>query len=263
MKNNLPLLLLALVAMAPVTNLTAATVINSLETDSVYYPQSGGGGSNTNPDFWTNSFTTTNNVLYGLSATSSTGNFGVEAGSGAIGNLTDGISPLTKPVLATVGGTGGTQVIFSLLGPKQLSSIVYYGGWTDGARSDVLFNVSYSTDNGANYTLLFDPAAPHYSLVGDPARQNLTTVGTAGNDPTKTFSKWIGGDGAVTNMVTISDDTGTLAGGAAITNLKFDFFGGRNGYNGAMELAAYTVPEPSLSILCAVGALAGVVRRRR
>lgn len=203
-------------------------------------------------DPYSASFSTTNNVLYGLTgaAVVSAGDFTLE-GAGGVPALNDGVvGPIdtSKSVFATVGnGTGsganaGTMVTFTLSMPVQLSSIVAYGGWVDSGRDEQNFDVLYSTDNGQTFTL-------------------LTTVS---NKPATSQ-----GLPSVVRTILTDDSGGALAEGAVITDLRFDFnwqngkLGVENGWTGLTELAAYAVvPEPSAMALGLLGGLA-LLRRRR
>lgn len=238
---------------------SAATIVRETE--------SGGIG---NPSFWTDNYTTTNNVLPG-STQSRSGNAADTGmgtfqntgdGSGDFTQLTNGISPIVAGVKTNFAvARGGDQIVFSFLTATALSSIQYYGGWVDNGRSDTQFNVSYSINNGTNYTLLSDPAAT-FSVFGNAGQQNQPVSGNSDYVAGRTFSKDIGGGPPVANFVSITDSTGQIGEGALITDLKFDFFNGTNNYQGVMELAAYAVPEPSVCLL-GFGAIALLARRKR
>ena len=194
-----------------------------------------GSGSST-PSVWTSNFNTTNDLLDGLAASSSTGEFANEAPSGGLSVMTDGLLPAINDIsiFATVGdngGGGGTQAIYTFGSAVNLTDVQLYGGWVNFGRADVNTTVSYSTDGGSTYTLL----------------------GTENKDN--------GGGGPVAFFVNFADDTTTYIGSNAnITNLKFDFGPGLNGngYQGMAEIVAHGVaatPEPSTIALGLSGAL--------
>lgn len=190
--------------------------------------------------------TVATNALSGLVATSSVGTFTLENTNG-VSVLTDGIvGPVPVPevspypnshrLFASTGPSAGTQVTYALAAPTALSLIGVYGGWSDGGRDNQSFTISYSTDNGGN----FIPLTPATNLVAtNPPGTNVSA--------TRTF---------------VTDDTGPLAGGALITNLRFTFNTVENNWTGTSELIAVPVPEPGAAALSLIGA-AGLLGRRR
>ena len=186
----------------------------------------------------------TNNVLAGLLPSAvGAGNFTIE-NSGGLPILTngtygsinnDGSSAATHPNLAAFGNSVGGSSITYTFAPTQLTSIFVYGGWNDKGRDQQSYTIQYSINNGTSYVDLvavnFNPAAP------DPIGQSANRVG-------------------------VTDNAGPLAGGAIITNLRFNANATENGYAGLAEIAAYAVPEPSVAALGALGVL-GLLRRRR
>jgi len=188
------------------------------------------------------------NLLSGLLPTSTVGAT-VGSNTAGLGALTDGVvgpitayqpDPYPTALQAYVGtGPGGfSQATYSLGATGvQLSSIAVYGGWIDPGRDSQSFRVSYSTNNGTTYTPL--------------------ALGT--NSVTAAY----GHDQSVANRTIVTDGTGILAGGALITNLRFDFTPVENGWTGTSEIAAFAVPEPGIAaLLLSLGAV-GFMRRRR
>lgn len=185
----------------------------------------------------------TNNVLAGLAASASSGNFTTEI-SGGLAVLTDGAfgeinndggPTATHPALAAFGpgGGAGTSVTYSFAA-TSLSSVVVFGGWNDGGRDHQSYTVEYSV-NGTDFL----------------------TLGSVDFNP-------VGTEGQSAVRVTFTDDAGNLAGGAAITDLRFNAAGNiENGYAGLAEIVAYSaVPEPSTALLGMIAGL-GLLRRRR
>lgn len=109
------------------------------------------------------------------------------------------------------------------------------GGWNDNGRDQQKYSVDYST-NGSTYTPL----------------------GSVDFNPTITGGR----QSAI--QVTFTDDAGPLAGGALITNLRFNLnTSPENGYAGLAEIAAIAVPEPSGAALLGFGAGILMLIRRR
>ena len=222
-----------------------------------------------NPPFWTSSFSTANDVLLGLTPTSSAGDF--TAGSSANrASVTDGSlipvttsNPSNLSSFQGVGAGAGTELVYTLSQAAQLSSIQYYGGWADAGRSSINFNVAYSTDNGATYTTLWDTSGGYYITYGDTPDTQTSGLSNSGN----TYARQIGGAGPVTTYVDVTDASGDLAGGALITNLKFDFgsIPGGNGWSGLEQLVATAVPvpEPSAYLMLGGGLLSLMALRKR
>lgn len=190
-----------------------------------------------------------NNVLAGLAPSLATGDFQKEGAAGTPILTNGSIGPIGAPtglgIFATVGngldGSGaGTLLNYHLAAPTTLAGIAIYGGWLDGGRDEQDFQVRYSID-GVNFI----------NLV------RVENKGTAGLTITTPV--------AVRSF--ISDDSGSLAGGALITDLQFDFkfpSGVENGYTGLSEIAAYAaVPEPASCALLGLGGILGLLRRRR
>ena len=179
-------------------------------------------------------------LLNGLTATNVVGNF-TQEGTGGTPVLTDGsfptiVRPLNFGVFATGGNTGGTSLTYNLSSPRNLTSIVTYGGWQDGGRDQQAYTVSYAT---ALAPTTFIP---------------ITTVDFNPPDP--------GAHPQVTR-VTITDTTGLLA--ANVAALKWDFNATENGYSGYSEFDAFgtPVPEPTSLGVLALGGLGLLARKRR
>ena len=209
---------------------------------------------NANPSFF-QSFTTSGDLLNGLTPTASTtaaastGNFSASA-TGGVGNITDGsVAPISTDHTTQAGvgfnhnpetndNDGGMEVNYKFTGAVTLSSISFYGGWSDSGRSNIDVNAYYSTDGGATYTFL------------------------------GTEDKVNGGGGPIAWISTFSSSGSTYFGnGAAITDLRFNFDNSQvNGTEGLSEIAAYGVPEPATwvmgAVLCGTGLL-GASRRLR
>ena len=243
----------------------AQTVVDATEANAVWVSDSG------YPSFWTDNFSTVNDVLLGLTPTAYTGDFtagnSVTRTSVTDGNLytvtTD--NTLNEPYFEAVGSGAGTELIYALNQPTQLSSIQYYGGWVDNGRSSINFTVSYSMDNGVTYTPLYDPTGGYYYGTGDPP--DTQTGGMSGSTPfgTATFARLLGGNSPITNFVDVTDESGVLAGGAEITDLEFTFGASPAGYgwDGLEQLVATAVPEPDSMALLALGGMSLLIRQRR
>ena len=181
-------------------------------------------------------------LLAGLTASSSSGNFTVEL-SGGVTVLNDGLyqdittggAPGTlHPAFAVAGGGAGTgtQVTYNLnlsgaiLG-YDISRTFVYGGWNDGGRDQ------------QSYTLAFAP-------VGDLT--NFTDILSVDFNPTV-------GDQSVV-LTGVEDDGGANI-GTGVGAVRFTFNGVENGYTGYAELdvigVATTVPEPSSFALLGLG----------
>lgn len=185
-----------------------------------------------NPSFWTSNFNTTNDLLNGLAASSSTGDFTAESTSGA-SVLTDGLLPPISgghSEMASVGGSDGTELIYTFASAVNLTDVQLFGGWSDNGRSSIDTNAYYSTDGGLTY-----------NLIANEDKVN-------------------GGPGVIAFFVDFTPTTNTYLGSNAnITNLKFDFDNSApNGGQGMAEIVAHGVaatPEPSTIALGLSGAL--------
>ena len=203
------------------------------------------------------SFTTTtdlidgsaSDLLAGLTATSSSGNFTLESSPG-LGVLTDGrfqdigISGPGQPhdAFATAGGGNGSGTVVTynldLTGATlgyDISRINVYGGWNDGGRDQ------------QHYTVAFAP-------VSDLT--NFTDVLTVDFNST---------GNQVANVTGIEDDGGGNI-GTGVGAIRFTFNTVENGYTGYAELDAIgvaTVPEPSSIALLGLGGLAFILHRRK
>ena len=237
---------------------TVATQASVITTVSEAYANN---NSDSNPNLtaaWLGSgFSTTNDVLIGL--TSGTGGVtAVGGGSGFTPSVAhsesdfpvanDGAAP-TLPLgsaddfthhgmFTSVGNngnpndtnSGGQSLTYNFASGLVLNDIKYIGGWQDSGRDAQAFTVAYSTDFGLTYTNYL------VNFTNNPSNPN--------------------GNFADSTLVDITDSTGTIGNGAAITNLRFTFNTVENGYVGLEELAAYTAaPEPSTIALGLSGAL--------
>ena len=241
----------------------AATVVSAQAANADHPPT-----PSSYPSFWTDNFSTANDLLLGLTP-AMVGNFGAYSNMNAT-TVNDG-SLTAMPTsnagdlsfLASVGPGAGTRLTFTLAQASLVSSIKYFGGWTDDGRSDINFTVSYSTDNGNSYTPLIDPTGGIYSTLGDEAAD--TQIGGMNSGGTTTFTRTLGGGAPVTNYVNVTDDsTAYLGNNAQITNLRFDFGDVRNGWAGLEELTVtgMAVPEPGTFAL-GLGGFSLLLLRRR
>jgi hypothetical protein len=182
---------------------------------------------------------TVNDVLLGLSPSAiGSGNFQAESSPG-ISILTNGAAgPILNKsgtdaaihtIWATTGNGGGTSVTYTLTTATVLQNVIVYGGWNDSGRDEQNTTVSYSINGGATFI----------------------SLGSLDTNPT------VGADIQSAVRTTWTDDTGSFAGGTAITNLRFDFGNVENGYVGTAELVATAVaaPEPNTIALGLSGAL--------
>lgn len=213
---------------------TLSTTAHALtETDSF---QQGDGTSTFNPTYTAPA----NDVLLGLTPTTSVGDFTVE-GSGGTPVLTDGVfGPIftgggpPHPSFATGGPGGigaGSSLIYSFA-PTAIDRIVTLGGWNDGGRDTQAYTVSYG--------------------IGGI----FTTLATVNYDPTA-------GSGTGVQIATqvILDGFGVIAN---VDQLKFVFATAENGHQGYAELAATSsVPEPSAFAALAGGGVMLLGFRRR
>lgn len=223
-------------------------------------------GTSGYPSFWTSNFSTTDDVLLGLSPTSTAGDF-TAGGATSRASVTDGVLTTIPSnnnnlsMFQSVGTSAGTELTYALSQPSYLSAIQYYGGWTDNGRCSINFTVAYSTDNGATYTTLYDPTGGYYVTTGDPAD---TQTGGMSSSAT-TFGRQLGGLGPVANYVSVTDASGYLGGGAAITDLEFTFGSVPNGWSGLEQIVAdgVPVPEPGTWALLSGGLLSLLAVRKR
>jgi len=254
---TLPVATLLLHADAPAATVVSAQAANAQHsTDSAF------------PSFWTNNFSTTNDLLLGLSP-AATGNFDQPFGGMTLTTVNDGsltavpTNGANLSMFAGVGPGAGTQLVYNLAQASYISSIGYFGGWVDAGRCDINFTVSYSTDNGATYIALIDPTGASYATLDDPLDIHSGGMNSGG---TTTFSRTLGGTGPISNFVNVTDNATTYLGNnAAITNLKFDFGSVSNTWAGLEALTAtgVAVPEPSSSALVLGAAGLCLLRRRR
>ncbi|MCH1510435.1 MAG: PEP-CTERM sorting domain-containing protein [Akkermansiaceae bacterium] len=188
-------------------------------------------------------------LLQGLTATASSGNFALEA-SGAVPIFNDGSvgtwgayvdGATNHDNFATGGNTGGTSVTYNLAPSTfgyDITDVIVLGGWQDTGR-----------DQQA-YTVAFAP-------IGDLA--NFTTVGSVNFQPTITGQN----HRAITTGLT--DDGGGFI-GQGVGAVRFTFDSVENGYTGYAELdviGSAAVPEPSSTALIGLGGLALLLRRKK
>lgn len=255
--------ILGTLAFFSATAAQAAVVVTAQAANKTHSVDSG------YPSFWSGNFPTAGNVLQGL-APAATGLFaqpfgGMNLAAANDGNLTTIPANGTNlSMFAGVGPGAGTQLIFTLQQATYISSIGYFGGWVDDGRSDINFTVSYSTDNGVNYTALIDAAGGSYSTKDDPTDVHSGGLNSGG---TTTFTRALGGAGPISTFVSVVDNSSAYFGNnAAITHLKFDFGAVRNNWSGLEELTATgvaAVPEPGVWSLGLLAVSAGFLRRRR
>ena len=182
-------------------------------------------------------------LLEGLSAISSSGDFERE-GSAGLSALTDGSVQTyyhtthlndavdyltTHSAYATAGG--GEEAVYDLGATIDLAEIVIYGGWNDRGRDAQNVDVLVSDDNVS------------FTSLG-------ATLGGNSNHGSP-----------ISHRNSITDDSGTLASG--VRYIKLDFGGVENGYTGYTEIDAFAVPEPSTTALLGLGGLALILRRRK
>ena len=181
-------------------------------------------------------------LLEGLSAISSSGNFQTEDSAG-LSALTNGsVStyyhqsvpannvdyPTTHSAYASAGS--GHEAVYDLGATVDLAEIVIYGGWTDGGRDQQNVDVLWSADNVS------------FTSLG-------ATLGVNGSS------------GLISHRNSITDDGGTLASG--VRYIKLDFGAVENGWTGYAEIDAFAVPEPTTTALLGLGGLALILRRRK
>lgn len=234
-------LLIAATAAALIAGTSQAAVVVNSETDTA--PAGPGHLTAYNPTFVAGG-PSSSDLLHGLSALSSAGDFQLESSAG-LGALTDGsVStyyhesipandvdyPTTHSAYATGGNNGGQQAVYDLGALYDLAEIVVYGGWNDGGRDQQSVDILVSADNVS------------FASLG-------ATLGS--NE---------GGGGPISHRNSITDDTGTLA--SNVRYIRLDFGAVENGYTGYTEVDVFAVPEPgSLALLGLSGLL--VARRRR
>jgi hypothetical protein len=176
----------------------------------------------------------TNSLIAGVSPSSSSGNFTVEA-AGGISILTDGANGAagsgTGPFATCGNGSGaGRTLIYTLPASANgynVTNITVYSGWGDRGRDAQAYNVSYST--AANPTSFISLAYVDYN----PA---------------------IGSGRPSANRVMLTDALGAPI-AANVAAIKFDFSAPivENGYAGYSEItvqgpAAATVTAPPVAI---------------
>ena len=162
-------------------------------------------------------------------------------GAGGVPVLTDGSYGTSNNAtgshlnFAIAGTNAGTELIYTLASPSNITSIITLGGWTDPGRDQQSFSVYTST--GGAFTLL---ATVSYQP---------STASTPSNTPVATQ--------------TTLDGFGTLSN---VTQIQYIFNAGVNGYEGynELEVIGAVVPEPSTWAAVALGAgLLGTVTLRR
>lgn len=236
---NTKSLLFTLTTTALIAGTSQAAVMVSTETDVA--PAGPGHLTPYTPTF-TAGGPSGSDLLEGLSAISSVGNFSQESSAG-LSALTNGSVatyyssasqsgdyPTTHSAYATGGNTGGTEAVYDLGALYDLAEIVIYGGWNDGGRDQQNVDILVSSDN-LSFTSL-----------------GATLGGNSGaSDP-------------ISHRNSITDDSGTLA--SSVQYIKLSFGNVENGYVGYTEVDVFAVPEPGSLALLGLGGLL-VARRRR
>ena len=192
-------------------------------------------------------------LLESLTPVFSAANFLGFAGesSGGIPVLTDGVSPQTigggqspdLPKNATVGGVGGTQLVYNLANASNLEALNFYFAPWSGRQNPTPIDVYTST------TLADNTGAASWSLlISTPGYNNVDNVNSYG----------LG-----SSLASITNDAGgNIATG--VQSLKFVFGTAQNGYVGLGEIDAIAaVPEPSTWAMLAFSMTTVVVLRRR
>ena len=170
--------------------------------------------------------------------------------SGGIPVLTDGVSPQTigggqspdLPKNATVGGVGGTVLVYNLANASNLEALNFYFAPWSGRQNPTPIDVYTSTtlaDNtgAASWSLLI--STPGYTVVN------------------------VNGFGLGSSLASITNSAGgNIATG--VQSLKFVFGAAQNGYVGLGEIDAIAaVPEPSTWAMLAFSMTTVMVLRRR
>ncbi|HWY75406.1 MAG TPA: immunoglobulin domain-containing protein [Verrucomicrobiae bacterium] len=159
-----------------------------------------------------------------------TGDFARE-GAGGIPILTDGqfglVGSGNNSTLATCGGGAGQKIVYALNGSQtgyDLSSIVTFGGWSDGGRDQQAYNIYYSTvANPTNFILL------------DGVSYLPTLPGSVPSTTRITITPGLGGP-LVSNVAAVLFDFTTSPTGD-----------GENGYEGYAELQLFGSPSASVT----------------
>lgn len=206
-------------------------------------------------------------LLNGLTATTLVGGFnrGGAAGPGvltdgtfdtAFGSTSAGPANVGRNAFASIGQDANAQtgqtITYSLGGAFNLSEIVIYGGWVDGGRDQQNLDILVSTD-GTLFTSLGATLGGNEGNLNHDTDPNVN--GGAENFNTRS---------PVVHRNSITEDTAPFL-AAGVTHVRFDQQTVENGYTGYAEFDVFgtAVPEPSTSLLGALGLGMLFIRRKR
>jgi hypothetical protein len=182
-------------------------------------------------------------LLNGALPSAQAGNFQLEASTGVAALTNGSIDTFYGTAFETDDHTAyatgdasnaGQFVTYSLGGPHNLSSIVTFGGWADGGRDQLFYDVLTSTD-GVNFTSLASFAGVN-----------------------------IGGGTPISHRVALTEDSlPYLATG--VTHVRLNFLDVENDFTGYTEIDVQgtRVPEPASVALACFGVLGALAICRR